>query len=42
VTIAGNLKDMFMDIAAIGSDVDTRGNVHTGSLMLNKITVAGS
>jgi len=42
VTIAGNLKDMFMDIVAIGSDVDTRGNVHTGSLMLEKITVAGA
>ena len=27
ITIAGNLKDMYRNIAAVGSDVDTRGGV---------------
>ena len=42
VTIAGNLADMFRDIISAGSDVDTRGNVHSGSLLIEKMTVAGS
>ena len=42
VTIAGHLKDMFMGIAAIGNDVDTRSNIMMGSLLINKMTVAGS
>ena len=31
ITIAGNLKDMFRDIVAIGRDVDRRGSRHIGS-----------
>ena len=42
VTIAGNLRDMYKDIAEIGMDVDTRGNIHCGSILLNKLTVAGT
>jgi len=42
VTIAGHLKDMFMGITAIGSDVDNRSNVLVGSMLLDKMTVAGS
>ncbi len=42
VTIAGHLKDMFMGIEAIGTDVDTRSNIQTGSMLLGKMTVAGS
>ena len=30
ITIAGNLRDMFRDIVAVGSDVDRRGSRHTG------------
>jgi len=41
VTVAGNLKDMFRQIVAVGSDVDTRGNIRSGSILLEQITVAG-
>jgi PmbA protein len=41
ITIAGNLKQMFSDIIAIGSDVDTRGNVRTGPLRLREMMIAG-
>lgn len=41
VTIAGNLKDMFKSIVAIGNDVDHRGNIHTGSIWLEQMVVAG-
>ncbi|NKC11560.1 MAG: metalloprotease PmbA [Gammaproteobacteria bacterium] len=42
ITIAGNLKDMFMNIVAVGSDVDARGNTRTGSVLIDSMTVAGS
>jgi len=42
VTIAGNLKDMFQRIEAVGSDVDDRSGIQTGSILLGKMTVAGS
>jgi len=42
ITIAGNLKDMFRNIAAIGNDVDTRGNICSGSILIENMTVAGS
>jgi PmbA protein len=42
VTVAGNLRDMFLDIAEIGTDVDLHGNIHCGSILLNELTVAGS
>jgi PmbA protein len=41
-TIAGNLKDMLMNIVAVGNDVDLRGNTRTGSLLLGEMTVAGN
>jgi PmbA protein len=41
VTIAGNLRDMLRDIVAVGSDVDTQGAIRTGSLLLNRMTIAG-
>ena len=41
VTVAGNLKDMFRRVAAVGSDVDTRGNIRSGSILLEQVTVAG-
>ncbi len=41
VTIAGNLKEMFKRIVDVGSDVDTRGNIRCGSILLEQITVAG-
>lgn len=42
ITIAGNLQDMFRSIVAIGSDVDTRGNTQTGSILIEEMSVAGA
>ena len=42
VTIAGNLKDMYRDILAIGKDVDARGNIRSGSILIESMTLAGS
>ncbi|PKG39645.1 metalloprotease PmbA [Psychromonas sp. Urea-02u-13] len=42
VTIAGNLKEMFMGIEAIGSDVDARSSLKTGSILINKMKIAGA
>lgn len=42
ITIAGNLREMFMGIQAVGNDVDMRGNTRTGSILIDKITVAGN
>ena len=41
ITIAGNLKDMYRNIAAIGSDVDLRGSVRVGSILIDEMTIAG-
>jgi PmbA protein len=41
-TIAGNLEQMFANLAGIGDDVDTRGSIHTGSWLINAMTVAGN
>lgn len=41
ITIAGNLKDMFKSIVAIGNDVERRGNIRSGSVLLERMTVAG-
>ncbi|MDX5373639.1 MAG: metalloprotease PmbA [Pseudomonadaceae bacterium] len=42
VTIAGNLRDMFRQIVAVGSDLELRGNIRTGSVLIERMTVAGS
>ncbi len=42
ITIAGNLKDMLMRIAAIGDDVDVRGGIRSGSILIEEMTIAGS
>lgn len=42
VTIAGNLKEMFLNITAAGNDIDTRGNIQTGSVLVSTMMVAGS
>lgn len=42
VTIAGNLKDMFQSVIAVGNDVDLRGNTRTGSILLSEMTLAGN
>ncbi|QJR81298.1 metalloprotease PmbA [Alteromonas pelagimontana] len=42
VTIAGNLKDMFANIQAIGAERDLRGGVQTGSVVIDNMRIAGS
>jgi PmbA protein len=42
ITIAGNLKQMFRDIIALGTDVDRRGSRHIGSMLISRMTIAGS
>lgn len=41
VTVAGNLLEMYRDIQALGSDVDTRGGVRCGSVLIGRMTIAG-
>jgi PmbA protein len=41
ITIAGNMRDMFQAIVAVGNDVLTRGNKSTGSILIEKMVVAG-
>jgi PmbA protein len=41
ITIAGNLRPMYRDIVALGSDVDRRGGIHVGSLLIGEMTIAG-
>lgn len=42
VTVAGNLKDMFKGIQAVAQDMDVRGNVRTGSVLIDHMMIAGS
>jgi PmbA protein len=41
ITIAGNLKQMYLNIVALGTDVDMRGAIRTGSVLLSEMTIAG-
>lgn len=41
ITIAGNLRDMYRQFVAVGRDVDARGNLRTGSILIERMTVAG-
>jgi PmbA protein len=41
VTIAGNLRSMYRQIIAVGADVDVRGGLHTGSVLIEDMTIAG-
>lgn len=41
ITVAGNLTDMYKNIISIGNDVDPRGNVLTGSVLMDTMMIAG-
>jgi PmbA protein len=41
ITIAGNLKAMLAGIVAVGNDVQVRGTKQTGSILIDRMTVAG-
>jgi PmbA protein len=42
LTIAGSLRDMFGDVVATGTDIDTRGNIHCGPVLIRSMMVAGT
>ncbi|MCL4115606.1 UNVERIFIED_CONTAM: hypothetical protein GTU68_056357 [Idotea baltica] len=42
ITIAGNLRDMFQKIVAIGSDLEQRGAIFTGSVLIEDMMIASS
>ena len=42
ITIAGNLRDVFKGVQFVGNDVEHRGNIKTGSILLDQMTVAGN
>jgi PmbA protein len=41
ITIAGNLRDMFRNVAAVGNDVLVRGSKQVGSILIEQMKVAG-
>jgi PmbA protein len=41
ITIAGNLREMFRNVVAVGNDIDLRGGIRTGSVLLEEMTIAG-
>lgn len=41
ITIAGNLRDMYSNLVEVGNDIDKRGNIQTGSILLESMIVAG-
>lgn len=41
ITVAGNLKQMYTQLLAVGNDVDPRTSVRTGSWLIESMTVAG-
>ena len=42
VTIAGNLRDMFRNVASVGNDVLVRGSKQVGSILVEQMKVAGN
>ena len=41
ITIAGKLQDMYANLIEVGNDVDKRGNIQTGSILLEEMMIAG-
>ncbi len=42
ITIAGNMREMFQQIVAVGNDSLVRGTKETGSILIDGMTIAGS
>jgi PmbA protein len=42
VTIAGNLRDLYQCISAVGEDQDDRGGIRCGSILVDEMTIAGA
>jgi PmbA protein len=41
ITIASNLKEIYQNILAVGNDMDTRGNIRTGSVWIKSMMIGG-
>ena len=41
ITIAGKLQDIYAHMAEVGNDVDVRGNIRTGSILIEEMMIAG-
>jgi PmbA protein len=41
ITIAGNLRDLYRNIVAVGADIDVRGGIRCGSVLVDGFTIAG-
>jgi PmbA protein len=41
ITIAGNLKNIYLNLMGVGDDIDNRGNIHTGSILIEEMMIAG-
>ncbi len=41
ITVAGNLRDLYAGIRRVANDVDVRGNIRTGSVLIERMTIAG-
>lgn len=41
ITIAGQLQDMYKNLVAVGGDIETRSNIQTGSILLEKMKISG-
>jgi PmbA protein len=42
MTIAGNLRDIYRGIVAVATDTDYRGGIRCGSMLIDKVTLAGN
>lgn len=42
ITIAGNLKDMYQQIVAVGNDREVRGSLQTGGVLIEEMSIAGA
>ncbi len=41
ITIAGKLQDMYGNLVEVGNDIDKRGNIQTGSILLEEMMIGG-
>ena len=42
ITIAGNLRDLYLRISAVGNDQDLRGGIRCGSILVDEMTISGA
>lgn len=41
ITIADNLRNMFLNVVAISNDIDRNGNIQIGSMLIEEMVIAG-